>query len=191
MKPELMDGDAPLIVDVQNDFCPGGALAVGDGDAVVPVLNEWIAAAMEVAVPVIASRDWHPEDHVSFEGQGGPWPPHCVQGTSGAAFREDLRLPPTTIIATKGSDATKEAYSAFEGTELDRQLRELGVGRLWAGGLALDYCVKASALDAAATGDLEVAVILAATRAVDVNPGDGERAVAELRRAGITVIEGG
>ena len=86
MKPELMDGDAPLIVDVQNDFCPGGALAVGDGDAVVPVLNEWIAAAMEVDVPVIASRDWHPEDHVSFEGQGGPWPPHCVQGTSGAAF---------------------------------------------------------------------------------------------------------
>ncbi len=189
MKPLLVDGDALLIVDVQNDFCPGGALAVAGGDAVVPVINQWIAAAIETDVPVIASRDWHPEDHVSFKAQGGPWPAHCVRGTTGAAFRSDLRLPPATIVVTKGSDAMEEAYSAFQGTELERRLRELGVKRLWVGGLALDYCVKASALDAVATGDLEVALILAATRAVNVEPGNGEKAVAELRAAGVRVTE--
>ena len=173
MNPLLMDGDALLIVDVQNDFCPGGALAVADGDTVAPVINEWIAAAIEADVPVIASRDWHPEDHVSFKAQGGPWPAHCVQGTTGADFRSDLRLPSATVVVTKGSDAMEEAYSAFQGTELDRRLRELGVKRLWVGGLALDYCVKASALDAMATGDLEVTLIMAATRAVNVEPGDG------------------
>lgn len=189
MKPLLVDGDALLIVDVQNDFCPGGALAVAGGDAVVPVINQWIAAAIETDVPVIASRDWHPEDHVSFKAQGGPWPAHCVRGTTGAAFRSDLRLPPATIVVTKGNDAMEEAYSAFQGTELERRLRELGVKRLWVGGLALDYCVKASALDAVATGNLEVALILAATRAVNVGPGNGEKAVAELRAAGVRVTE--
>ncbi len=189
MKPALVEADALLIVDVQNNFCPGGALAVADGNAVVPILNEWIVAAIEADMPVIASRDWHPADHVSFTECGGPWPAHCVQGTTGASFHNDLRLPARTIVATKGTDATEEAYSAFQCTELDRRLRELGARRLLVGGLALDYCVKASALDAVATGDLEVIVILAATRAVNDEPGDGEKAVAELRVAGVRVIE--
>lgn len=189
MKPALEDGDALLVVDVQNDFCPGGALPVAEGDAVIPILNDWIAAAVDAGVPVIASRDWHPADHVSFQDRGGRWPAHCIQGTTGAAFRDDLRLPPTTMIVTKGDDAKEDAYSAFQGTELDRQLRELGVNRLWVGGLALDYCVKASALDAAAMGNVEVVVIFAATRAVNIDPGDGDSALAELRAAGVRVIE--
>ena len=187
---QLSSLDAVIVVDVQNDFCPGGALAVPEGDKVIGVLNLWIEQAERIGATVVISRDWHPANHCSFLDQGGPWPEHCVQGTTGAAFREDLRLPPATIVLTKGSEAMEEAYSAFQGTELDRRLRELAVERLWVGGLALDYCVKASALDAAAMGGVEVAVILPATRAVNVEPGDGEKAVAALRAAGIRIIEG-
>ena len=182
--PELRASDALLIVDVQRDFCPGGALAVPDGDAVVPVLNQWIDAARDAGTAIFASRDWHPSDHVSFLEQGGPWPLHCVAETTGAAFHPDLALPVSATIIDKGTGSQREAYSAFEGTDLAAQLQAAGIERLWVGGLALDYCVRASVLDARRIAGLPVQVILNATRAVEVQPGDGSRALDDMRSAG-------
>jgi nicotinamidase/pyrazinamidase len=179
----LQRGDALLIVDVQNDFCPGGALAVPDGDAVVPVLNQWIAKAEAGGIPVFASRDWHPKDHISFTQRGGTWPPHCVQGTPGAAFHPDLRLPPAVGIVSKAEDPERDSYSAFGGTDLAERLRRAGVKNLWIGGLAQDYCVRATALASIKEG-FNTHVITDATRAVDVQQGDGKRALEEIRRAG-------
>ncbi len=184
MPESLREGDALLVVDVQNDFCPGGALAVPDGDAVINVLNDWIQAAVAASVPIYASRDWHPEDHVSFTERGGPWPRHCVQDTDGAAFHADLDLPAGTVILTKADRPDQDAYSAFEGTGFAERLRADRVRRLWVGGLALDYCVRASVLDALAGGGLEAHLILTATRPVDVQAGDGARAIAEMEAAG-------
>lgn len=182
--PELRASDALLIVDVQRDFCPGGALAVPDGDAVVPVLNQWIDAAQDASAAIFASRDWHPPDHVSFQEQGGTWPLHCVAETTGAAFHPDLALPVSATIIDKGTDSQREAYSAFEGTDLAAQLQAAGIERLWVGGLALDYCVRASVLDARRIAGLPVQVILNATRAVELQPGDGSRALDDMRSAG-------
>ena len=182
--PTLRPSDALLIVDVQHDFCPGGALAVPDGDAVVPILNAWIEAAQDAGAAIFASRDWHPPDHVSFQARGGPWPSHCVAETTGADFHTGLALPETAVVIDKGTHPEHEAYSAFEGTDLAGRLREAGAARLWVGGLALDYCVRASVLDARRIAELDVHVILGATRAVDVQPGDGTRALEEMRAAG-------
>ena len=182
--PALRASDALLIVDVQRDFCPGGALAVPDGDAVVPVLNQWIDAARDAGAAIFASRDWHPPDHVSFQEQGGSWPAHCVAETDGAAFHADLALPKSATVIDKGIDAGHEAYSAFEGTDLAAELRAAGIERLWVGGLALDYCVRASVLDARRIARLPVHLILSATRAVEVQPGDGSRALDDMRSAG-------
>ncbi len=184
MPERLHQGDALLVVDVQNDFCPGGALAVPDGDAVIPVLNDWIEAAVAAGVPIYASRDWHPQGHVSFVERGGPWPPHCLQDTDGAAFHADLDLPAGAVIVTKADRPDQDAYSAFAGTGLAQRLQADGVRRLWVGGLALDYCVRASVLDALAGGGVEVHLILTATRPVEAKAGDGERAIAEMQAAG-------
>ncbi len=179
----LKAGDALLIVDVQNDFCPGGALAVPEGDAVVPVLNLWIDEAEKSRVPVFASRDWHPPNHVSFKERGGPWPPHCVQDTKGATFHPDLKLPRNAQIISKAADPDADSYSAFGGTNLADRLRRAHVKNVWIGGLAQDYCVRATALDAIREG-FNVHVIADATRAVNVQPGDGERALDEILQAG-------
>jgi nicotinamidase/pyrazinamidase len=176
-------GDALLIVDVQNDFCPGGALAVREGDQVVPVLNTWIKHAERQDIPVYASRDWHPPHHISFNERGGPWPPHCIQDTQGAAFHPDLKLPSNAEIISKADQPNEDAYSAFGGTDLASRLRRAGVKRLWIGGLTQDYCVRFSTLDAIREG-FEVHVIVDATRAVNVDPGDGPRALEEIQRAG-------
>lgn len=184
MSIRLTPNDALLLVDIQNDFCPGGALAVADGDAVVPVLNAWIAAARRGAARVFASRDWHPRDHLSFAEQGGLWPPHCVQETPGAAFHPDLELPDDAMVVTKADQSDREAYSAFDSGELAEQLGAAGIQRLWVGGLATDYCVKASVLDAAQLPGLEVHVITDAIRAVDASPGDGQAALESMRAAG-------
>ena len=184
MANRLTTSDALLLVDVQNDFCPGGALAVEDGDAVVPALNDWIAAAQQGGAPIFASRDWHPPDHLSFAARGGPWPPHCVQDTPGAAFHPDLDLPEDAVVVSKADRADHEAYSAFDGGELAEQLRAANIRRLWVGGLATDYCVKASVLDALELPELEVHVIADAIRAVDVAPGDGDAALAAMLTAG-------
>ena len=189
MPSTLQTGDALLLVDVQNDFCPGGALPVPHGDEVVEQLNAWLDKANGVGLPIFASQDWHPAGHVSFAERGGPWPRHCVQHTYGAAFRADLNLPESTHIVRKGADVDADSYSAFHSTKLADKLTDLGVERVWVGGLALDYCVRASVLDAIGSG-FEVHLILEGTRAVNVDPGDGDAAVAEMVEAGAVVGRG-
>ncbi len=180
MKPfQLTPHDALLIVDVQNDFLPGGNLAVPAGDAVIPVLNRAITLFGWHALPVYATRDWHPADHCSFAAQGGPWPPHCVAGTPGAAFASSLALPPTAHIVSKATTAEKDAYSGFAGTDLAEQLRAQHVTRLFIGGLATDYCVLNTVRDALAQG-FRVVLLLDAIRAVEVKPGDGQAAIDEM-----------
>src|SRR5262245_57084759 len=137
----LLTGDALIVVDMQNDFLPGGALAVAHGDEVIPVLNAYITAFRRKELPIFATRDWHPANHCSFKPQGGPWPIHCVVNSHGAAFAWDLKLPASTIIISKPSDPDRETYDGFEGTDLERRLREIGAARLFVGGLATDYCV--------------------------------------------------
>lgn len=174
---------ALVIVDVQNDFCPGGALAVPAGDEVVPILNEYIARFQQAGAPIVATRDWHPDNHTSFQPQGGIWPAHCVAGTEGAAFHADLALPAGATVVSKATTAAAEAYSGFGGTGLAEMLRERGVRRLLIGGLATDYCVKATVLDALAAG-FESYYLQDAMRGVEVTPGDSARAEAEMRTAG-------
>jgi nicotinamidase/pyrazinamidase len=186
---KFQPGDALLIVDPQKDFCPGGSLAVPGGDEIVPVLNEWIEAAREAGCPIYVSRDWHPRRHASFRERGGPWPPHCVQDTPGAEFHPGLAIPSGAVVVSKGTDPDRDAYSAFDGTGLAARLREAGVRRLWVGGLATDYCVRASVLDALREG-FEVSVVRDAVRAVDVRPGDGEQALREMQAAGAQVVGG-
>jgi nicotinamidase/pyrazinamidase len=181
-------GDALLVTDVQNDFLPGGRLAVPGGDAVVPPLNRCIAAWQARGLPVFASRDWHPAGHCSFREQGGPWPVHCVAGSAGAAFAPGLRLPASAIVISKATRADREAYSAFEGTDLAERLRALGVRRIFVGGLATDYCILNTVRDALAHG--WAAVVLAdAIRAVDVHPDDGRKAEDEMRRLGAVLVD--
>ena len=180
--------DALVVVDVQNDFCPGGSLGVPEGNAVVPVLNRCAALFAAAGAPVFASRDWHPERTTHFKAYGGSWPPHCVQGTHGAAFHPELVLPTVAEVISKGMDAAEDAYSCFQArTESGRDFRtalgELGVRRLFVGGLATDYCVKATVLDALTAG-FEAVVVEDAVRAVDLKPGDGERALQEMKAAG-------
>jgi nicotinamidase/pyrazinamidase len=175
---------ALIVVDVQNDFCPGGALAVPDGDAVLEPINRLASQSPFV----VATRDWHPADHGSFAEQGGPWPVHCVAGTPGAELHAGIDPGLVDVVIDKGQAPDLEGYSGFEGTELERLLREHDVDVVDVAGLALDYCVMATALDARRAG-LEVTVHLGATRAVEVQPGDAERAVAELRAAGVEVVE--
>ena len=184
----MAEGDALLIVDVQNDFCPGGALAVPEGDRVVPVLNDYIRAFRSRGLPVYASRDWHPEATRHFEAGGGPWPPHCVAGTEGAAFHAGLDLPEDATVVSKGTAPTDDGYSAFEaeledGSGLERALKADGVRRLFVGGLATDYCVRASVLDAARQGFRPV-LLLDAIRGIDVQDGDQAAALDDMLRAG-------
>jgi nicotinamidase/pyrazinamidase len=174
--------DALIVVDVQNDFCPGGALAVPAGDEVIAPINRLAAEAPFV----IATRDWHPPDHCSFVEQGGPWPAHCVQRTLGAELHSGIPRDLIDVVIDKGQARDTEGYSGFEGTELENVLRERGVKQVEVAGLALDYCVRATALDARRAG-FDVVVHADATRAVDASSGDGERALAELRAAGVTV----
>lgn len=183
-----MQGDALLIVDVQNDFCPGGSLAVPEGDRVVPVLNEYIEAFRRRGLPVYASRDWHPEETRHFQAGGGPWPPHCVAGTPGADFHPELALPEDATVVSKGTAPSDDGYSAFEaetevGEGLESSLRARGVRRLFVGGLATDYCVRASVLDAARQG-FQPVLLLDAVRGIDVNEGDQAAALDEMIRAG-------
>ncbi len=184
--------DALLIVDVQNDFCPGGALAVPNGDRVIPVLNEmieWFAARGE---PVYLSRDWHPTDTRHFKERGGPWPVHCVAGTRGAAFHPDLQIPPGAIVISKGQNRQDDGYSAFEGASGERvrladDLRRRGVTTLYIGGLATDYCVRATALDARREG-FDVVVLTDAV--AGIGEAGSHRAIEEMRVAGASLAAG-
>jgi len=180
---ELRKGDALIVVDVQRDFLPGGALAVAGGDAVIPVLNHYAEKFDRRGLPVFATRDWHPPDHCSFRQQGGPWPSHCVAGSPGAELPSTLVLPTETEIISKATRPEKDAYSGFDGTALASRLHKLGCTRVFVGGLATDYCVRATAVDALKEG-FEVVVLEDAIRPVDVRPGDGARALAELLALG-------
>jgi len=180
-------GDALILVDVQNDFLPGGALPIKRGGEILPTLNTLIARFVERALPVFASRDWHPLAHCSFHAQGGPWPPHCIAGSTGADFAAGLRLPATATIISKATAVDADAYSAFAGTDLDRQLREAGVTRLFVGGLATDYCVLNTVLDAQRAG-FDVVLLLDGIRAVNVHPGDGNQAIDQMRQAGVVAL---
>jgi len=169
---------ALVVVDIQNDFCPGGALPVKDGDKVIPVLNKYIDRFRKAGAPILFTRDWHPPDHSSFKAQGGPWPPHCVQNSEGARFHPDLYIPPEGEVVSK-ADKKDEAYSFFKGTNLAQKLKERGIKRLFVGGLATDYCVKETVSDGLKYG-FEVFQLDDASKGVNVNPGDSERALQEM-----------
>lgn len=176
---KLQPGDALIVVDVQNDFLPGGALGVPGGDEVIPLLNGYIAAFGAHGLPVFATRDWHPNDHCSFQDRGGPWPPHCIAHTQGAAFATLLQFPCNVSVVSKATKGDADAYSGFQGTELDQLLKARGAKRLLIGGLATDYCVLNTVLDALA-GGYEVLLLKDAIRAVNVHPGDGDKSVQEM-----------
>jgi nicotinamidase/pyrazinamidase len=184
----MLAHDALIIVDVQNDFCPGGALAVKDGDQVVPVLNRYIEKFSQAGLPIFATRDWHPQKTIHFNTYGGQWPPHCIQGTKGAEFRADLALPQDVVIVSAGMAPDEEGYSGFEGRDhkgvgLSDLLRTYSVERIFVGGLATDYCVKHTVIDGLKQG-FKVVLLEDAVCGVNLDPNDSKRAIDEMLRAG-------
>ena len=185
---------ALVVVDIQNDFCPGGALPVPDGDQVVPAINKYIQLFRSANAQIIYTRDWHPSDHSSFKTQGGPWPPHCVQGSEGAKFRADL-LPPNEGEIVSKANRKDDAYSFFQGADLAHRLRRLrfrlglrgGIKQLFVGGLATDYCVKETVLDGLKLG-FQVYYLDDASKGVNVNPEDSELAIKEMLSKGAKKI---
>lgn len=179
---------ALLIIDIQNDFCPGGALAVPDGDKIIPFLNNYIKIFLKKGQPIFVSRDWHPGKTSHFLSGGGKWPGHCVQGTKGAEFRPGLKLPQSAIILSKGMAPDSDSYSCFdaydsEGRDFLSLLKEMDIEELYVGGLATDYCVRSSVLDALKNG-FKVNLLVDAIKGVDLKPGDSEKAVREMIKAG-------
>jgi len=179
---EIRPDDALVIVDVQHDFLPGGALAVAQGDRIFTPIN----ALARRFTRVYATRDWHPPNHSSFAAQGGPWPVHCVADTPGAAFDPRLDRSHIDLIVDKGVDVATDGYSGFAATTLERDLRAHGIKRVFVCGLATDYCVKATAQDAKDAG-FDVVVLSDAAAAVDVTPGDESRALGELHAHGVGI----
>ncbi|HXI25905.1 MAG TPA: bifunctional nicotinamidase/pyrazinamidase [Pyrinomonadaceae bacterium] len=178
---------ALIVVDVQNDFCPGGSLAVANGEQVVAPLNKLIKEFLDRGEPVYKTRDWHPAQTKHFQIYGGIWPVHCVQGTRGAEFHPDLSTDPRVTIISKGVDEKADGYSGFDGTNLAELLREEGVGEVWIGGLATDYCVKHTVLDALKEG-FEVKALADAMRAVNLKADDGAKAIDEMKAAGAEIV---
>jgi nicotinamidase/pyrazinamidase len=181
--PQPDDKSVLLLADLQVDFCPGGALGVPGGDEIIQTVNDYVRFFHRRRLPIVATRDWHPPNHCSFQEQGGPWPVHCLQTSRGAQFHPDLIVPPGTTIVSKATDPKKEAYSAFEGTTLEERLRDMSAETLYVSGLATDYCVKQTVLDACRLG-FRVVVLEDAVRGIDATPGDCKRAIGEMRAAG-------
>ena len=186
---------ALIVVDLQNDFCPGGSLAVPDGGQIIPVVQEYVDAFTAQGLPVIFTRDFHPANHVSFAQQGGPWPPHCVQDTPGVEYHPGIKIPPQAYHIIKGFHPDIDAYSGFEGElkdaanplTLDKLLRSLSVREVYVAGLATDYCVRATALDGLKLG-YRVVVIEDGVRGVNVNSDDSAKALQDLRQRGAQFI---
>lgn len=183
---------ALVIVDVQNDFCPGGSLAVSDGDQVVPALNLYIERFAAADLPIFATRDWHPPMTAHFKIYGGQWPVHCVQGSFGAEFHMALKLAGGVLIVSKGMAADADSYSGFDGVDssgigLAELLRRSNATRIFVGGLATDYCVKQTVLDGLKLG-FAVTLLADCVRGVDLTPGDSQRALGEMIGAGATTI---
>lgn len=184
----LREGDALIVIDIQRDFLPGGSMAIFAGDKVVGPLNAYIAAFDAHGLPIFLTRDWHPANHCSFKNARGRWPPHCMQGTPGAQWPAELKIPAQARIVSKGTDARIEAYSGFSGTSLLPILQELGVRRLFIGGLATDYCVHDTVMDARLHG-FEVVVLADAIRGVNAEPGDETRSIREMLSRGATLFQ--
>jgi len=184
----LKQGDALIVVDVQNDFLAGGSLEVPQGNKIIPVFNQYIEAFATKGLPVFATRDWHPQNHCSFKAQGGLWPPHCVVDTKGAQFAPDLILPSSSEIISSATVIDKEAYSGFQGTDLDERLRSAHIQHVFIGGLATDYCVLSTVKDAIEQA-FKVFLLQDAIRAVNVNPDDGKKAEEEMARLGVIPIK--
>ncbi|MDE3074753.1 MAG: isochorismatase family protein [Chloroflexota bacterium] len=180
---EVSTNDALVIVDPQNDFCPGGALPVPHGDLIFGNINRLQPHFRHV----LATQDWHPPNHSSFLPQGGPWPPHCIRDTDGAGLHRSLDRAGIREVVQKGVDVATDGYSGFAGTDLAERLRRRGVSRIVACGLATDYCVRATVLEAIQHG-FAAAVVIDAIAAVDVHPGDGQRALDEMRAAGAQLV---
>ncbi|MDA4129010.1 MAG: isochorismatase family protein [Thaumarchaeota archaeon] len=184
----MMTNLALVVVDVQNDFCPGGSLSVKHGDKVVGHINAMIERFESEGLPIFFTRDWHPADHCSFHEQGGIWPPHCVRETKGAKFHTNLRVPADATIISKATKADKEAYSGFDGTDLSARLKALRVTRVIVGGLATDYCVKNTVLDALHDG-FEVMILKDCIKGVEVRKGDSAQAIQEMKANGAVMIQ--
>ncbi len=189
-KLDLIPGDALVAVDIQNDFFSGGSLAVYGAEEILPVMNQYIEIFQSRKLPVFATRDWHPDGHCSFRAQGGPWPVHCVVGSKGALFHPDLRLTDYAIVISAATEPDKEAYSGFEGTDMNDRLQAAGIHRLFIGGLATDYCVLNTIKDALKYG-YEVFLLMDAIKAVNVNPDDGQKAVDEMTLLGALPVRVG
>ncbi|MGR9043714.1 MAG: isochorismatase family protein [Gammaproteobacteria bacterium] len=183
----LSTGDVLIIIDLQNDFLPGGALAVKQGEQIIPIMNRYIEIFQRHRLPIFATRDWHPRDHCSFKKQGGPWPEHCVAGTVGAAFSNDLALPQTAVIISKGSNPNAPGYSGFENTDLEKRLSRLQAKRLFIGGLATEYCVFNTVMDALALR-YRVHLLQDAIRAVDIAPHNGHNAIEHMKQKGALTL---
>ena len=181
-------GDVLILVDVQNDFLPGGNLAVPNGDQIIPVLNDFIYIFKQKKLPIFATRDWHPENHCSFKNHGGNWPSHCVAGTKGSTFPEALNLPDEIVIISKAINSDMEAYSGLEGTDLDKRLKILSINRVWVGGLATDYCVVNTVLDLI-SAEYKVNLLVDGIRAVNINPEDGRNDEREMITLGARPIK--
>ncbi|PIQ89583.1 MAG: nicotinamidase [Candidatus Omnitrophica bacterium CG11_big_fil_rev_8_21_14_0_20_42_13] len=184
--------NALLIADVQNDFCPGGKLGISDGDKIIPAINKYIKEFSKNKLPIFISRDWHPKKTKHFKKFGGVWPAHCVQNTKGAEFHAKLKFPKEAIIISKGMDPEKDSYSAFDavdsnGCEFDNLLRIFGIKNLFVGGLATDYCVKNSAIDALKKG-FKVLLLVDAVKGVNLKPNDSDEAIDEMVRRGARKI---
>ena len=185
-EPAFERGDALIVVDVQNDFLPGGALAVPRGDEVIEPVNRLLRRLARLHLPIFATRDWHPPTHCSFREQGGPWPPHCIAGTHGAEFPVALKLPADAQVISKATRPEADTYSDFDGTDLAQRLHDAGCRRVFVAGVATEYCVRATVLDARAAG-FEVVVLEDAVRALEVHVGDEARALGEMRAAGARI----
>jgi nicotinamidase/pyrazinamidase len=184
--PKFQAGDLLLVVDVQKDFCPGGALPIERGDEVVPVLNDWTRTALIAGVPIYFSRDWHPKHHLSFQESGGHWPVHCLQDTDGARFHPALEVPSNAVVVTKGTRFDRDQNSAFDQTGLADWLHRQQIRRIFVGGLAQDVCVLATVIDGCQAG-FEMQLITNATRPVTAE--GGREALTKMRRAGARILE--
>jgi nicotinamidase/pyrazinamidase len=188
----MIENAALIVVDMQNDFCENGSLPVKDGGMVVPVLNRYIELFKDAGLLVFATRDWHPEKTIHFAKYGGKWPVHCVQGTKGAEFHKDLKLPKDAVIITTGDRPDDDGYSGIQGKDpsgrlLSQALKDSGIGHIYVGGLATDYCVKETVLDGLRAG-FKVTVLGDAIKGVDVKKGDSAGAMEEMIEKGADVI---
>lgn len=187
MKTRLQSGDALIIVDMQNDFLPGGSLPVAAGKKIIPVINQYIVNFQSRGLPIVATRDWHPENHCSFESNGGPWPSHCVAHTEGAAFPAALELPDNATIISKATTQEKDAYSAFSGTQLNEMLQSRNIKRLFVSGLATEYCVLSTVEDAIRLR-YKTFILTDAVCAINQQPDDGRNALLKMQRIGVVPV---